>query len=123
MANDVRIGSGVAGKNDAPLDQIPLFGTYPHTPGHTTDDTSVEAAESIANSAGTIRTQVLAGLYQQAMTADECADVLGLSILTVRPRFSELRRMGRIKDTGDRRVNATSGKKAIVWEAIIQGEL
>ena len=96
--------------------------TYPKAPAHSADDTSREAAEDIADRAGTIRNQVLAGLYQQELTADECADVLGLSILTVRPRFSELRRMGRIKDTGDRRRNSTSGKKAIVWTAAVWGE-
>lgn len=47
-------------------------------------------------------------------TADEIAYALGYSILTVRPRVSELNRMQKIADSGARRKNA-SGRNAIVW--------
>ena len=48
------------------------------------------------------------------MTADGVADNLALSCLSIRPRLSELRRLGRIVPTGERRANA-SGKLATVW--------
>ncbi len=47
-------------------------------------------------------------------TADEIAYALKYSVLTVRPRVSELRRMNRIVDFGARRPNQ-SGRPAIVW--------
>jgi hypothetical protein len=39
------------------------------------------------------------------MTADECAHRLGMNILSVRPRFTELKALGLIHDTGLRRRN------------------
>lgn len=42
---------------------------------------------------------------------------LGLSILSVRPRITELARDGKVRDSGDRRHNA-SGKRAIVWAPV-----
>ncbi len=47
------------------------------------------------------------------MTADECASRMGLSILTVRPRCTELKITQRLADTGERRSNQ-SGKRAAV---------
>lgn len=49
------------------------------------------------------------------MTADECARHLSESVLSIRPRFSELLRANRIEDTGERRKNA-SGRNATVWK-------
>lgn len=47
-------------------------------------------------------------------TADEIADTIGMSILTVRPRVTEMGHRNDIEDTGLRRKNK-SGKEAIVW--------
>jgi hypothetical protein len=47
-------------------------------------------------------------------TADEIAARLGESILTIRPRITELNKLCKIKDTGVRRPNS-SGRNAIVW--------
>jgi hypothetical protein len=49
------------------------------------------------------------------MTADECAAVLQRDVLSIRPRFSELRTRGTLEDSLERRVNQRSGKRAIVW--------
>lgn len=51
------------------------------------------------------------------LTAHETADELGFDKMAIQPRLSELRRKGRIIDSGRRRDNATSGKRAIVWVA------
>lgn len=48
------------------------------------------------------------------LTADEVAARLGVSVLSIRPRMTELADDLRIIATGDRRPNA-SGKQAIVW--------
>jgi predicted ArsR family transcriptional regulator len=49
-------------------------------------------------------------------TADEVAAALEISVLHARPRISELRALGKVQDSGERRKN-DSGHKAIVWKA------
>lgn len=63
-----------------------------------------------------VRGEVLAWLAENpaGATADEIAYILKYSILTVRPRVSELNKMQLIVDSGLRRLN-TSGRSAIVW--------
>lgn len=90
-----------------------LAGIYPDVAGWKATETSREAAE--ATNARGLRALVWAWLNEHGPhTADEAAAALGLSLLAVRPRFSELKARHRICDTGARRVNA-SGKRAIVW--------
>lgn len=92
---------------------------YPASPGCRRTDTSRRAADEIAPAAGTIRAKVLATVRDAGpagLTPDECAARLGLSILTVRPRFSELKLVGLVRDGGARRRNA-GGRSAIVWIA------
>ena len=87
--------------------------TYPHAAGWKARETSRAAAERIT--AGTLRAMVLICFnYSGPMTADECAAKLETSILSIRPRCTELSRLGRLVDSGERRLNA-SGKNAIVW--------
>lgn len=86
---------------------------YPHSPAYRVgSDTSFAAAESV--DANTLRAKVLEALAMGPATADECAARLGISILSARPRLTELKRMGRIIDTGTRRPNA-SGRSAAVF--------
>lgn len=90
---------------------------YPHEPGYKESDTSKKSAEKIKPRAGDVRTRVLEtyAKWNMHFTADECAYSLGLSILTVRPRVTELYKQGLIVDTGVRRKNA-SGHMAKVWK-------
>lgn len=55
--------------------------------------------------------------FPDGLTADEVAIDLDLSVLTVRPRVSELHRDARIEDTGLRRRNQ-SGMTATVWRYV-----
>lgn len=88
---------------------------YPNAPGYRHTDTSKAAARSVAPSTILLRDKVLACLREHFfMTADECAVHLNIDKLSIRPRFTELRELGEISDTGDRRAN-DSGRKAIVW--------
>lgn len=82
---------------------------YPHQPGHRGADTSIEAAEHIAGSCDLIRAQVLELLRQHpaGLTADECAAMLERSVLSVRPRLTELKALGQIEPSGARRQNAS----------------
>lgn len=89
---------------------------YPATPGFRVPGTSEAAAESMVSKAAGLRAKVVAALGEAGpLTADECAGRLGLSVLSIRPRFTELKELGRVADTGVRREN-TSGRNAIVWK-------
>ena len=67
-------------------------------------DTSRQAAQSVAPNTRTIRMMILRALRLHGPhTPDEMAEHLGLSPLSVRPRFSELMNGGPIRDTGDKR--------------------
>jgi predicted ArsR family transcriptional regulator len=88
--------------------------TYPNSPGFQNTDTSEAAAAAIEPEAPNLRALVLRALSDRPATADECASEIGVSILAIRPRLTELRKLGSIEDTGQRRRNV-SGRSAIVW--------
>lgn len=93
---------------------------YPDAPGFKVSGPSEDAAVRVAGSAAVLRGRVLDAFkrtYPQGRTADEIATELDASILSVRPRVSELRRGGSLTDTGARRRNE-SGMTATVWRLI-----
>jgi predicted ArsR family transcriptional regulator len=93
---------------------------YPDSPGHKTGGTSRAAARRIAPRATALRDRIYAFLqanYPASFTADEVADRLGVSILSARPRMSELHCSELIEPTGERRLNA-SGMFASCWRAV-----
>lgn len=92
------------------------FTIYPQVPGSMPRDTSEAAAEAMRDRAETLRAKALDVIGNQPATADEVADQIGASILAVRPRVTELAKMGWIEDSGVRRKNA-SGRSAIVWRS------
>lgn len=95
-----------------------LSSTYPDHPGFKARETSAAAASEVAEAAPILRARCLAVLERSnGLTADEVAGRLGLSILSVRPRISELTRQSKVRDSGHRRRNV-SGKRAIVWAAV-----
>ena len=88
---------------------------YPEAPGTYNVSTSIQAANEMQPKASRLRGLCFDALVDYGdMTPDETAAFLGLDKLSIRPRFSELKAMGEIVDTGERRAN-NSGKKAIVW--------
>jgi predicted ArsR family transcriptional regulator len=88
---------------------------YPNRPGFKEHGgTSEDAAASVAGKSPLLRDLVLEALSCEPMTADETAKRLGKSVLSIRPRLSELRAMGKIVATPVTRPNA-SGKQARVW--------
>lgn len=91
---------------------------YPNSPGHRNVDTSIAAAEAVKPRTAILREKCLAYVKRWGMTgstADECAAYLRESVLSIRPRFTELLRTNLIEDTGTRRKNE-SGRNAIVWK-------
>ncbi len=89
---------------------------YPDAPGFKVAGPSKLAAQKIAPTSTKLRAVVLEEFRQRpgGLTADEIATSLNLSVLSVRPRVSELRRLGMIEQTGSRRTN-DSGMTATVW--------
>lgn len=92
--------------------------TYPHAPALGATDTSEEAAVAIAPAASVWRDKAMIAFrrYSSGFTAEELAAFLECERVTIQPRCSELRALGRIRDSGMRRLNG-SGKRAIVWIA------
>jgi hypothetical protein len=74
---------------------------YPDEPGWKEGDTSREAAESMSLRAVKLRKQCYDVIRQYpGHTADEIADLLDESLLAIRPRISELRRMQYVRNHG-----------------------
>jgi hypothetical protein len=95
------------------------FSSYPLRPGSKGGaETSLAAARDIAPKAHLIREKVLAVVTEAGsfgcIPEEGCAK-LDLPRPTVQPRFSELAAVGAIVDSGRRRRNPSSGKRAIVW--------
>jgi hypothetical protein len=92
---------------------------YPGEPGWKGTDTSRAAALAIACSAKNLRNSVLNVLLDVApgaLSADQVAIRLQRSPLSVRPRISELHRLGLVKRT-DHRIKNDSGMTASMWRA------
>ena len=92
----------------------------PKTPdgtGYHNTDTSYDAALEIEPEAATIRKRIIEHMQtiNAPISPDDTADALGLSVLAVRPRFSELRESGRILDSNQRGTNR-SGRSCILWK-------
>lgn len=93
--------------------------SYPNSPAVGRTDTSAAAAMAVAPITGRVQRLVWGAINQAGfvgMTTNELAETLQMDRSTVQPRTSELRRLGRIKDSGQRRFNSNR-KRAIVWVA------
>lgn len=95
-----------------------LGSAYPFGAGHRGTDTSRAAAAAITPHLASRQLDVLIVLRRLGRaTGDEIMAALGVSNPNfVRPRLTELRLLGKIRDTGTRRPTP-SGGTAIVWEA------
>jgi predicted transcriptional regulator len=96
---------------------------YPHAPAEGRTDTSADAASSIRTLTARVQRaayHAIAEMGSHGLTTDELAARLGMERTTVQPRTSELRRLGRIIDSGQRRHNR-NGKRAIVWTSPAAG--
>jgi len=97
---------------------------FARSSGSKVRDTSRAAASEIAPRAHLLRERCLDVFKRtgRGLTADEVADQLGESVLSIRPRITELARAQAIHDTEQRRPNA-SGRKAIVWKRFNRSDL
>lgn len=90
---------------------------YPREAGHRGIDTSIVAADNINEKLPLLQASVLSIVVaagERGATGDEIAATLGWERHRVRPRTSELRRMRRIGDSGQRR-QSDLGIASIVW--------
>ena len=88
---------------------------YPNIPHPGVTDTSREAAEHI--DAKTWMNRVLNAVRERPSTMSEIALAYGVYPTTTRPRGSQLKELGFIKDSGLRRRNRW-GRSEIVWTAV-----
>jgi predicted transcriptional regulator len=89
---------------------------YPRRPGWKESETSREAALEMEARAGTLRRLALDYIRKHpGHTADEVASALGESAWAIRPRVSELRKLGLVINEG--RGRNKSGKGAHLWRA------
>lgn len=106
-----------------PIEQPTLFDNaprYPAGPGFKAAGPSQEAAARFAGRAKIIRAKVLDLITAiPDLSADEIAGRLGLNVLAVRPRVSELHRAGEIVHGAARATNL-SGMTAWTWRAAPQ---
>ena len=104
----------------ASCEQSAHAATYPFVAGSKEHTTSREAAEAIESTgrAELLRTRCLDAIKDSifGLTADEAANYIAETPFAVRPRITELKQRGLIRETGTRRKNA-SGVSAKVWEA------
>lgn len=90
---------------------------YPRAPGAKGTDTSREAARKMGIRCCQLQQDVLVALREAGpfgLTAHEVAAKLGKDKMAISPRISELRALGKIVQTEERRKNA-SGMSAAVW--------
>lgn len=90
---------------------------YPASPGFKTAGPSEEAAKAMKPRAATIREGVLACLVLSPMTPEQIAARLGIDILAVRPRLTELKLLGQVEKT-EARGPSRGGLSATVWRLV-----
>lgn len=104
------------GWQDWPPDQQ----QYPETAGFKAYGPSQEAARAVAPFAKTLRDRVLRLVQSlapdEALTADQIALKLERSVLSIRPRVSELSAAGKIRPVKERGRNQ-SGMTATKWRS------
>lgn len=93
-----------------------LFERYPEGPGWKARQTSRAAASGVSQKVRPLRERVLAAIRAKPRTPEEVARILRAPVMNVRPRCSELAKLGLVEDSGERR-KAQGGRKAIVWRA------
>lgn len=91
--------------------------------GYQSRDTSLAAAEANTGKKVSLREQVYKLLLQSAipLSADQIADQLGRSFISIRPRVTELSNDLRVEDSG-KRGKTQWGKSCILWQVRGQNE-
>ena len=93
--------------------------SYPEAPGYKNESTSKAAAESIKPRTKKLEERVLDVIrsFPFGCSPERVCEELEENILSVRPRFSQLKAKGLIEDSG-RRDRTLCGKQSIIWLAV-----
>ena len=98
---------------------------YPDAPGHRGINTSILAAAAMEPQLSRLHGAIYRTLHAAGpagLTGDQIAERLGWERFAVRPRTSEMRAAGTIRDRG-RRGRNRNGRSAIIWTlATLAGE-
>ena len=103
------------------LETLPLFAPHHHAAIGSAAIATRSAAADVTLTLSERRKAVLMALRESGaigMTADEIASKLNLSVLSIRPRVSELAKAGVIRSRDDERRRNASGKMAAVWVTV-----
>lgn len=79
-------------------------------------ETQKESWEKLSRFLGDRHKQVLKAIEPQGSTLFELKDKLKLPTHYISGRLTELSRKGKIFDSGERKINPNSNKRAIVWK-------
>lgn len=86
-------------------------------------ETSEAAAVSMDEHRGRMHRSIIDCLADGAeLTGDEMAAMIGWNRYQIRPRLAELHREGTVEDTGARRLNVASGRRAAVWRLVLEAD-
>ena len=91
---------------------------YPYKAGHRKVDTSIQSANFINKNLKRISKVVLVELgkvFPKGLTGSELSDLTGVTILTIRPRTSELKLLNLIVDT-EKNKNNKGGKPESIYK-------
>ena len=101
--------------------------TWPGDPGPTAHkhgpDTEQLALEFVAPKLSGLRLKALQSLasVHPGLTGSQVAEKMDAWLYSVKPRLTELERMGLVRDSGERAKNAR-GRQEIVWQITGRGE-
>lgn len=95
------------------MDQQP---SYPHSPGYQKTETSKDAAEAMKPHQTRLQQIVLDALADKGpMTSHEIALATGEEYASIQPRTAELKELGKIVETGERRKRPGKKIGSAVW--------
>ena len=93
------------------------FDKYPHKAGHRGHRNSIISANETNKKLSRLKKQILIELYKnpKGLIGSELSDILKVSILTIRPRTTELKAQGLILDSEKSKKN-DNGKPEIIYK-------
>ena len=98
-------------------DEFSFRDKYPHQAGHRGHRNSIVSANHTNKTLSKTKKQILIELYKhpKGLTGSELSDLTGVTILTIRPRTSELKLLNLIVDT-EKNKNNDGGKPESIYK-------
>ena len=98
-------------------DEFSFNDKYPHQAGHRGHRNSITSAKATNKILSRTKKQILIELYKhpKGLTGSELSDLTGVTILTIRPRTSELKLLNLIVDT-EKNKNNDGGKPESIYK-------